>query len=116
MTSHPYSHRIGQALAVALTGLALAAPATIAQQPTDGPTSRPLYPAPGSSWGTSEPPAAQAPAARGEGAPATPHVQSSHAGFEWSSAAIGAAGTAGLIALGSLGAAAIGRTRLHTAR
>ena len=48
-------------------------------------------------------------------APATP-AQHSGDGFDWGSAAIGAGGAAGLVALLSAGAVAVGRVRVPTTR
>jgi hypothetical protein len=114
MASHPHIHRIGQAIAVALTGLALVA---IARSLDDEPTvrdlphtvesradSRPaaqgaparLSPAAGSSWGRSAP---AAPASR---RPAISTAEpGSDAGSDWTAAAIGAAGLIVLAALGT---------------
>ena len=52
-----------------------------------------------------------------DGARVTPPQRSADAGFAWGSAAIGAGGAAGLIALVSLGTPALGaRLRFRTAR
>jgi hypothetical protein len=106
MAPHPHIRRAGQAIAVALSGLALAASASSARPLDDGPIVRApaaraqgpstLYPAPGSSWGRS---------LRGEGAPG-PAIRAAEpagdAGFDWSAAAIGAASAAVLIVLVAL--------------
>jgi hypothetical protein len=49
-------------------------------------------------------------------APAAPSASSSSDGFDWGSAAIGAGGVAGVVALLSAGAAVTGRTRVASPR
>jgi hypothetical protein len=121
MASHSQSHRVGRALAVALAGLALVAPASIAQT-TDGSAGRQWPNAAESRSVQQWPHTAESRAySVGKGAPAAAPtdaaVASTDAGFEWGAAAIGAAVMAGLITLGAFGAAAIGnRGQLRTAR
>jgi hypothetical protein len=114
MSSHPYP--ITRALVVALAGLALLAPQSIAQTATDGDGVQQWpHTAESRAYTAVEKPVVASP---GTGAPAvaTPRVETADPGFAWGAAAIGAAATVGLIGLGALGAAAVGRTRPRVAR
>jgi hypothetical protein len=79
-------------LAPAAVALALAAPAAHARPAVDVATHNSPLPA------------------------AAPRVQPASDGFDWGSAAIGAGGVAGLVALLSAGAAVTGRVRMPSTR
>jgi hypothetical protein len=96
-------------IAVALTALALTAPAAAQARPALDPAGKPV----------SEQ-EQQVLASRGQGAPEVaqqaPQVVSVDSGFDWASAALGAGGGLAIVALGALGIGATGHGRMRTAR
>jgi hypothetical protein len=110
MAPHPHPHRISHAVAVALAGLALTAPASIARPLQDAPVREWPHTAESRAYSTETAPAL---ASRDKSSP-RPEIRAesgSNAGFDWTAAAIGAAGAAGLIALAALGTSALATRR-----
>jgi hypothetical protein len=105
MTTHHHTRRLARVAAAAVTGAALAAPPALARPIDSPPTPLPAYSGPAIDIEGDAPPA---------GAPV---VQRIDGGFDWGSAAIGAGGAGGLVAVVALGGVAYGvRRRTGVAR